>query len=487
MSECSRTFLSNLAPLMDEKCIYDTLPLSKRQEIESQLDVLNRTSTQINELENKLLAARAHYRDALQENSTRLKRLTNRLGKCVERARPYFEIKQKQFEVLQEIQSATERYDKAKAALKSAHETFAHLENSAKISGRSGDLDALETLNQSIMQINSAKQELQEASRAHELLVETYNANELTIRQLERRNKFDINKARPYFATRQRFEQNMQEAKIRVEICAEKVALCKSLYAEAMLNLEHISESVHDTRRRQTITVSAHPILVTEADDLSPRPLVRGEGVGAESVESVETETKLTDRTLCYPSQFPHSFNDNPSTFIISGDSENDQGKQHLCRRNSAPSRLPLVDGLLHHMNQANLELGAFESAVRVSAQNSEPQNSCTCSSGTSTMSNTSSSLSVDLKPSNTMDTVAPSGQIPISSSHECSFFTRPSPLYMETPFSRQSSVTHPNHSEFLYSSFNMTGMPQCAVIYNPKQSSLEQAISLDFGHLSLR
>lgn len=69
----------------------------------------------------------------------------------------------------------------------------------------------------------------------------------------------------------------LKESKLQVDLCAEKVSLCKSIYADAMSRLEKISVSVHDTRRRQTMSSN---------QSSSPPSSLRGQGVGAESVES---------------------------------------------------------------------------------------------------------------------------------------------------------------------------------------------------------
>ncbi|KAA0192309.1 hypothetical protein FBUS_02427 [Fasciolopsis buskii] len=130
----------------------DNLLPEQRQEVECELDVLNQTAPQINVLENELLIARLNYQETLTDNANKLKALSNRLGKCVQRARPYYELCAAQTEKLAQIQRATKRYTNAVAALHSAREELANLESTI---GVCQDTDLLEEMNQAILRVCS--------------------------------------------------------------------------------------------------------------------------------------------------------------------------------------------------------------------------------------------------------------------------------------------------------------------------------------------
>ncbi|KAF5397016.1 hypothetical protein PHET_09972 [Paragonimus heterotremus] len=195
---------------MEEPCFYNQLPYSERQEVEVQLDVLNQTAPQINVLENKLLEARANYHATLSDNSDRLKALGSKLGKCVQRARPYYEARQHQFELIQQIRIAAERYNKANAVFSASRKNFSKLEAVNSEAGKTGNPDALDAINRCIAQVNSARQEVVASKTDHERLLDDYNESERVIHLLESRYKLDIKKARPYFVNKQLFDQRMQ-------------------------------------------------------------------------------------------------------------------------------------------------------------------------------------------------------------------------------------------------------------------------------------
>ncbi|KAF8569160.1 hypothetical protein P879_03186 [Paragonimus westermani] len=358
-SACINIFHHNAILLMEEPCFYDQLPYSKRQEVEVQLDVLNQTAPQINVLENKLLEARANYHATLTDNSDRLKAMGNRLGKCVQRARPYYEARQRQYELIQLIRIAAERYNKANDVFSASRENFSRLESINHEAGRTGNPEALDAINRCIAQVNSARQEVVASKIDHERLLDDYNKSERAIHLLERRHKLDIKKARPYFVSKQIFDQRMQEAKLHVEVCTQKVNMCKSVYAEAMKKLEHISESLHLIRQSLPELTAVAKFIGEESAESSPS-LIRGQGVGAESSDCLN-EIAPQSTSMLATSSFPCGLFKTDSSCC--GPSPT-RCELHISspnrRRNSEPSAVPLVDGLLHHVHRTEAEPDTF-------------------------------------------------------------------------------------------------------------------------------
>ncbi|KER19759.1 hypothetical protein T265_11553 [Opisthorchis viverrini] len=389
---------------MEEHSFFEQLPPSKRHEVEvrfniafvisqqSQLDILNQTAPQINQLENNLLAARATYQNTLTEHSSRLNAIGKRLGKCVQRARPYYDAKAKQAELTREIQRATERYNRANDLLTASCQALSKLENATPTGTRQvGDVVSLEALNQCIFKVNEAKREALEAKEQHERLLATYNDTEKSIHNMERRLKMDIKKAQLYFSTKQRFDERMQEAKLRVESCADRVNLCKSLYAEAMLKLEQISESLHDTRRRKTLDLDTNSRFLH--DDGSPSPLVRGQGVGADSLECInEPDCRAVHSPVCI-----HAGSAAPSRISSEFSSAPDLSSPNLVSLHSETVPVEIVTGLIQNVHEAESELGAFRLAVTSSNPTSEMSVASSSTGATSLSSSVSFSSQSDV------------------------------------------------------------------------------------------
>ncbi|KAH8869715.1 SH3 domain-binding protein [Schistosoma japonicum] len=179
------------------------------EEVEIQLDILNKTSTQINELEKRLEISYDTYRRVLSDHSNKLLELSKKLGKCVSRTRLYNEFRQKQACRRKEIQLAALKYDNAISALNVARDKLAKLESCVLEPG-----------------FNDANKLLNNAKLEHEKLMEIYAANEQSIHQFEKRHRFDINKAKPYYTMYDHFMLEME-------------APCREcLYRNSILNLK---------------------------------------------------------------------------------------------------------------------------------------------------------------------------------------------------------------------------------------------------------
>ncbi|CAH8548771.1 unnamed protein product [Schistosoma intercalatum] len=228
---------------------YDQYTLSS-QEVEVQLDILNKTSTQINDLERRLEISRDAYRKVLSDQSDKLQKLSKKLGKCILRTRPYNELKQKQTHYRKEIQLAALKYENAISTLNAARDTLAKLEACVLEPGVR-DPNTLESLNQSITDFNNANKSLNNAKLEHEKLMEIYATNEQSLRCLEKRLRFDIQKAKPYYTMYDHFMLKMEDAKTHVELCTDKLKACKIIYSDAMCKLELLSDSIHTRRLNQ--------------------------------------------------------------------------------------------------------------------------------------------------------------------------------------------------------------------------------------------
>lgn len=61
--------------------------------VQIELERLNNATDNINKLEVDLDEARANFRQLLCESTTRVETLKNKLGMCVEKAKPYYEAR----------------------------------------------------------------------------------------------------------------------------------------------------------------------------------------------------------------------------------------------------------------------------------------------------------------------------------------------------------------------------------------------------------
>ncbi|KAK8738997.1 hypothetical protein OTU49_003783, partial [Cherax quadricarinatus] len=201
--------------------------------IQVELERLNTSTDTINKLEVDLDEARMLFRQLLADSTHRIDILAKRLGKCVEQSRPYYDArinaKQVNDAEREKIESAAE-HRRTSALYHEAETRVKALQKELKRAIAKSSLNA----RRSLLQMNNLV-------RMHQLQL------------------------LPYFELKSAVNQQLEAQKQQVRQLEESVARAKVTYAQALSNLETISDEIHRTRQCQL--------------DLG----VRGIGVGAES------------------------------------------------------------------------------------------------------------------------------------------------------------------------------------------------------------
>ncbi|CAI2729542.1 unnamed protein product [Schistosoma spindalis] len=385
---------------------YDQYTLSSSQEVEAQLDILNKTSTQINDLERRLEISRDVYRKVLSDQSDKLQKLSKKLGKCILRTRPYNELKQKQMHYRKEIQLAALKYENAISTLNAARDTLAKLEARVSESGVR-DPNTLESLNQSITDFNNANKSLNNAKLEHEKLMEIYATNEQSLRCLEKRLRFDIQKAKPYYTMYDHFMLKMEDAKTHVELCTDKLKACKIIYSDAMCKLELLSDSIHIRRLNQTdhyfITNDRNDHTIE--NDHSNNKHFHGNNNNnnkddyvimksfTKQYESIQYTNEYLNNKFEKDNILNQSINDCLNVTTV-----NDLKMDNNDHDNSTVNYFPIMNGLLESLHQASIEIDSLQNSPFLSSihskdySNSITNSDCTTIDTNTTTNTTSSS-----------------------------------------------------------------------------------------------
>ncbi|XP_064077957.1 SH3 domain-binding protein 5-like isoform X3 [Macrobrachium nipponense] len=222
--------------------------------IQVELEKLNTSTDTINKLEVDLDEARMLFRQLLADSTQRIDVLAKRLGKCVEQSRPYYEARIRAKQVndaeREKIESAAEHrctsalYHEAETRVKSLQKELKRAIAKSSLNAR-----------RSLLQLNNL-------ARMHQLQL------------------------LPYFELKAAINQQLEAQKQRVRQLEESVTGAKMTYAQALANLETISDEIHRTRQSQL--------------DLG----IRGVGVGAESplppLQAVDGGIPLSGNPLHY-------------------------------------------------------------------------------------------------------------------------------------------------------------------------------------------
>nr|XP_053638175.1 uncharacterized protein LOC128692877 [Cherax quadricarinatus] len=255
--------------------------------IQVELERLNTSTDTINKLEVDLDEARMLFRQLLADSTHRIDILAKRLGKCVEQSRPYYDARINAKQALRETQAAAVRYERAMSQHAAAREMVFLAEEGLMQKGCVFDHTWQEMLNHATSKVNDAEREKIESAAEHRRTSALYHEAETRVKALQKELKRAIAKSSlnarrsllqmnnlvrmhqlqllPYFELKSAVNQQLEAQKQQVRQLEESVARAKVTYAQALSNLETISDEIHRTRQCQL--------------DLG----VRGIGVGAES------------------------------------------------------------------------------------------------------------------------------------------------------------------------------------------------------------
>ncbi|XP_034229970.1 uncharacterized protein LOC117638907 isoform X2 [Thrips palmi] len=318
--------------------------------VQVELEKLNSSTNEINRLEVDLDDARAKFRQLLCDTTLQIDALGKKLGSCVERARPYYEARMKSKEALIETQKAAVKFERANSAHTAAKEMVFLAEEGLKTEGRTFDHAWQEMLNHATMRVNESEMERTTTEQEHRRTSLLYHESEKKVQQLQKDLKRSINKSRnvrrnllfinsiaiehrlkllPYFELKSQYNHQMEEQKQRVKRLESQVSQAKASYAEALRNLEQISDEIHKIRNHEMFGFT---------DPLG----VRGLGVGAESPlqssKNIREKPKSTQASKRKKASKRQSTNENQSrdSWFDSTFQESDSGDEYL----SIPNKL---------------------------------------------------------------------------------------------------------------------------------------------------
>jgi len=252
-------------------------------------------------------------------------------------------------EALQETQQAAVKFERANSAHAAAKEMVYLAEEGLSTEGRTFDHAWQEMLNHATMRVNESERERTLSELEHRRTSQSYHRSEMRVQQLQkelkraiaksslnaRRSLLQINSLAyqhqlqllPYFEMKAQFNQLLEDQKKRVKGLEQQVGHAKMSYAEALRNLEQISDEIHRTRKYERETARG-------GDPLG----ARGAGVGAESplpLTASSPDTNNAEPLPCKVSPPGLSSSSLPDTDVWSdstgtGPPDSDSGEEFL-------------------------------------------------------------------------------------------------------------------------------------------------------------
>ncbi|XP_064618453.1 LOW QUALITY PROTEIN: uncharacterized protein LOC135482412 [Liolophura sinensis] len=261
--------------------------------VQEELEKLNHGSDDINRLELELDDARSTFRQTLSDSTQKLNTLTKKLGSCIEKARPYYDARMRAKEAQVETQRAALRFERAMSMHEAAKEMVQLAEQGYMNKGEPFDPAWQEMLNHATMKVNEAEKERIESEQEHQLTAKFYNEADQRVQFLQKELKRAITKSRPYFEMKGKFNQLMEEQKQYVAKLEAQVVAAKSMYSEALRNLESISDDIHrqrmERRKHKELGIRSAGV---GAESPAPPPMREG-GVMIEGSDKTHPDTQM--------------------------------------------------------------------------------------------------------------------------------------------------------------------------------------------------
>lgn len=239
--------------------------------VQFELERLNTATDLINKLEIELDEARSNFRLLLTESSQKINQLAKQLGSHVKKAEPYYEGRMRIKELHRGAERAARRCERAVLAHGAARDMVAAAEEG--LGRRSCDPLFQEMLNRATLRVNEAERERVQSRLEHQKLSRECTVEEQRLAEMQvalgksiakaslsaRRSMLQINaiavrhelQLQPYFELKARLNEALEEQKKRAFQIEEDVMRVKFSYAEALHNLEEISDEMHSNRRAE--------------------------------------------------------------------------------------------------------------------------------------------------------------------------------------------------------------------------------------------
>lgn len=223
-------------------------------------------------MEQDLEELRATFRQTLTESAYVLKSQSAFLGNCVKQARPYYDAVRKAKQSQIETQKAALKYERACSSHQAAKKVLAMAEQ--KLVSTSKEHKVLdptwqEMLNQAVLKVMESDMERVRSEKDHLQTARAFSEAGNKVKELRTKLKSAINKSRPYFELKMKYDSILEAHKRQVECTQESLQKAKRKYSLALKNLEGISEEIHEMRKSR--------------ESLDMILMEREEGVGAES------------------------------------------------------------------------------------------------------------------------------------------------------------------------------------------------------------
>ena len=215
--------------------------------IQAELETLNRAALDVNTFETRLEEARILFIEINKERTCKLDEVVKKVGKCIDKSRPFYEAKFRQKAMVNDVQRAAQMFERACSTVDAAKEMVQLAEQSVSNVGTL-DNDWQEVLNHATERVLKAEREKANSENIHRTRAEELSKVSILCSQLEKSNQNCISKSAPYYELLNSYNARLEGKKLEIRELEASLNSAKQAYGLALSTLENISNIIHKRR-----------------------------------------------------------------------------------------------------------------------------------------------------------------------------------------------------------------------------------------------
>jgi len=304
--------LPNAAGQLVKEPAVSPTPLEDREakltrDVPKLLEVMNRTSDEVNALERQCGGAQERYKKLLEQWSRLYEDLRAEHGSAIDRVKPYFDAEQalnaasqRVQNVVREFSATASQYTQAKKELRSIESGMDYGAHKVAL-----ETDQQDSLSRATVRVLKCQQERDRREQDYEKALNEYREAHKTLEEWRTQiGDALIKRTLPCFRQLQQHQITLAHEQNRVNHFTERAKAAKKAYNTSMRELDRINVAVHGARRDHAAEVAqlqaAQAAAEDAARDKSPETEVP-EACPERSPEASAMEALGDEPTKCLP------------------------------------------------------------------------------------------------------------------------------------------------------------------------------------------
>jgi SH3-domain binding protein 5 len=231
----------------------DSVEAQLTKEVPNLLEIMNKSSEEVNIFERKTSDAQGRYRKLLEQWSRLYEDLRLQYGSSIDRVKPYFDASQaassasqRVQEAVREFSAAASQHAQAKTELRAIETRLAYGAHKVQLDGHQQD-----GLSRATVRVLKCQQERDRCEQDSAKALREYQDAQEALEGLRAQiGDFTIKRTLPCFRQLQQHQQMLATVQQRINFFTERAQAAKNAYKNSLAELDRINIAVHEARKK---------------------------------------------------------------------------------------------------------------------------------------------------------------------------------------------------------------------------------------------